>query len=166
MPRMIGTHVPDAKPFEDMVIQHNLAMICESMQKARIAAVFVHLDGYDDTGMVDRVTYAPGENADHNPVEGLFMAGDAGPPHTPMTVMTIREAVEHMALDIFDRSFGGWELDDGSLGRVTIQSDGQLAAYWLDRQDEIAFEGVQTTAAPRSWAEMTAEPENDSPGLG
>ncbi len=161
---------PDTSPFENTAIQHNLAVMSEYMKQAGMAAVFVHLDGYGDNGMVEDIRYAPERRDDPpGPVEGMFDAGGIGckgPPYRSSPPMAFREAAEKIALDLFDRAFQGWEVDSGSLGRITIDSDGRATAYWLDRLDEVAFEGVEAEADFRPFLEMTALPGTDSePGL-
>lgn len=169
MPPLPSSRLPEAKAFEHTAIQHNLAVLSEYMRQARVAAVFLHLDGYGDNGVVEDVRYAPEGGDPEVLVEGMFDAGGigyVGPPYRSTAPMAFRQAAEKLALDLFDRAFEGWEVDSGSLGRITVESDGRATAYWLDRQDEIAFEGVETVALFRPYLEMTTAPErHGEPGL-
>jgi hypothetical protein len=86
------------------------------LQRSAISRVVMEYDGSGDEGLVDSVT--------------CFGADDKEVQTTPDTI----SALEDLVCDILNEQQGGWELDEGSFGKVEIELATGVARFSHNRR--------------------------------
>lgn len=99
----------------------NKATLFDALARAGITRVVVNFDGEGDSGQIERIDIAPDEIADL-PEERIEYAEPVlgHPDRIDRTMVTVRDAVEHLVYRLLEENHGGWEDNDGSCGEFTF----------------------------------------------
>jgi hypothetical protein len=99
----------------------NKTALFDALAAAGITHVFVHFDGYGDSGQIESVEAQADGSTVAMPKAKVEIAraewGQAEPEHSTVTVA---DAVEQLAYDFLTDKHDGWENDDGAYGDFTF----------------------------------------------
>lgn len=114
--------------------EQNKATLIQFMKDNGIHQIAVEFDGCGDSGQIENVTIL---DENENEIENDCLDGSCEVIHTSQTwkedswvhekfsrMETFHDLAEHVAYTPLEVHFGGWEINEGSYGTVTIHADG------------------------------------------
>jgi hypothetical protein len=95
----------------------NKTILFDALAAAGITYVFVHFDGYGDSGQIEDVEAKAGHEIVKLPDETIEIVDPMwGSAEIERQTHTIGEAIEHMAYAFLRQTYAGWENNDGAYG--------------------------------------------------
>lgn len=99
------------------ILAENKTALFGALNAARIATVEVTFNGYADDGQIDGIV-ANGEGGDADlrliNIEILRVVWDN--PVVAREIVALKDAIEKLAYDLLEQTFGGWENNQGAYG--------------------------------------------------
>jgi hypothetical protein len=95
----------------------NKTILFNALAAAGITHVFVHFDGYGDSGQIEDIEAKAGDEIVELPDERIEIVDPIwGSAEIERQTHTIEEAIEHMAYAFLRQTHDGWENNDGAYG--------------------------------------------------
>jgi hypothetical protein len=129
--RPMPAPAPDLATWVEKVREHtrraneslpaNKSILFDTLAVAGITHVFVHFDGYGDSGQIEDIEAKAGDEIVELPEERIEIADPIwGSAEIARQTHTIGEAIEHMAYAFLRQTHEGWENNDGAYGDFTF----------------------------------------------
>src|SRR5258708_36416542 len=104
----------------DSIRPANKTTLFDALAAAGITSVLVHFDGSGDSGQIEGIDATAGEQPAEIPNGNIEIAqvrwGDA---NIERTTLSVRDAIENLAYDFLEQTYGGWENNEGAYGEFT-----------------------------------------------
>ena len=105
----------------DSIRPANKTTLFDALAAAGITSVLVHFDGSGDSGQIEGIDATAGEQPAEIPNGNIEIAqirwGDA---NIERTTLSVRDAIENLAYDFLEQTYGGWENNEGAYGEFTF----------------------------------------------
>ena len=99
----------------------NKAALFDALAATGITSILVHFDGSGDSGQIEDIDAAAGDQPRDLPSGEIEIAHvHLGDPDIERTKLSVREAIESLAYDFLGQTHGGWEDNEGAYGEFTF----------------------------------------------
>jgi hypothetical protein len=106
----------------------NKQALLAALAEVGIAALVVSFDGYGDSGQIESVDVRRADGSEMSLSDAVTVRLQAAVwdvEETKDHVLPLGEAVEWFVYDLLGGLYGGWEINDGSFGTVTVDVAGK-----------------------------------------
>jgi len=109
--------IAEARAAEDALKPINREALFDALVAEGITAVAVEFDGGSDEGQIERIAFYRDEDELPEPCSAVeFREPAASPQGTASLELTVPEAVEHIAYDLLEQTYGAWRDGEGGYG--------------------------------------------------
>jgi hypothetical protein len=99
------------------ILAENKTVLFDALAGARIDAVEVTFNGYGDDGQIDGIVVdGEGGDADLRLIDIRIARVVWGNPAATLETLTLKDAIEKLAYDLLEQTYGGWENNQGAYG--------------------------------------------------
>jgi hypothetical protein len=98
----------------------NKSAIFDVLAAAGLVTVVVIFDGYGDSGQIESIDGRDAHGEVAVPEDEVTIASATYEADIERKAMTCREAIEEIAYDLLNATYGGWENNDGAYGEFTF----------------------------------------------
>jgi hypothetical protein len=109
------------KTLSESIRPANKMILFDALAAAGITSVLVSFDGSGDSGQIEGIDAAAGDQPNELPNGEVEIAHiHWGAPDIERTTLSIRDAIESLAYDFLEQTHGGWENNEGAYGEFTF----------------------------------------------
>lgn len=94
----------------------NKTAVFDVLAAAGVVSVVVTFDGYGDSGQIESIDGRDAHGEVAVPEHQVTIASATWEAEIERNTMSCREAVEQLAYDLLNATYGGWENNDGAYG--------------------------------------------------
>ena len=98
----------------------NKTAVFDVLAAAGVVTVVVSFDGYGDSGQIESIDSRDAHGEVAVPENEVTIASATWDAEIERKAMNCREAVEQLAYDLLNTTYGGWENNDGAYGEFTF----------------------------------------------
>ncbi len=98
----------------------NKTALFDVLAAAGVVTVVVTFDGYGDSGQIESIDGRDAHGEVAVPEDAVTIASVTREAEVEQRTMSCREAIEQVAYDRLNATYGGWENNDGAFGAFTF----------------------------------------------
>ena len=98
----------------------NKTVVLDVLAAAAIISVVVTFDGYGDSGQIESIDARDARGEVAVPYAEVTIASATYDAEVEHKAMSCRDAIEVLAYDLLNATYGGWENNDGAFGEFTF----------------------------------------------
>ena len=118
----------------------NKNALFDVLAAAGVVTVVVTFDGYGDSGQIESIDGRDAHGEVAVPKDEVTIASATWDAEVEQRTVTCREAIEQLAYDRLNATYGGWENNDGAFGEFTFD----VAARSINLEYNGRYTAVET----------------------
>lgn len=126
--------------------EKNKKSIVAFMQANGIERAVIEFDGSGDSGQIESVVISPSSKQELAHEEITFItfsqrfAGGEWNVDAREAQASVEDALEDLAYCALENNYGGWEINAGAYGEITIEADGSGRIEYNQRVEDVEYE--------------------------